>query len=123
MTGGEQNAQFLVSSAWADLRRRGCLINFLYYFMARGIGLGAQARDLEGDGALPLLRRVPRPRLNMDRTRHDEGIATWGQDYASITEARRLVRDKDGNETSKSSKHSAPRRQWHVGGRAAVVRW
>ena len=92
MTGGEQTAQFLGGSARADLRRRGCLINLLYYFTTRGIGLGAQARDLEGDGVLPLLRHGPRPRLNVGRPRHDEGTATWGHGHVSVTEARRLVR-------------------------------
>ena len=92
MADGEQNAQFPVGSARAGLRRRACLIHFLYYFTARVIGLGAQARDLEGDGALPLLRRGPRPRLNADRPRHDEGTAAWGHGRASVIEARRLVR-------------------------------
>ena len=80
MTSGEQNAQFPVGSARAGLRRRECLINFLYYFTARGIGLGARAGDLEGDGALPLLHHGPWPRLNADRPRHDEGTTTWGHD-------------------------------------------
>ena len=92
MTDGEQTTQFLVGSARAGLRRRACLIHFLYYFTARVIGLGAQARDLEGDGALPLLRRGPRPRLNAGRPRHDEGTAAWGHGHASVTEVHRFVR-------------------------------